>query len=64
MLHGNVMHGIAMLEQCCNYSKQCRNNVVTMLRKKSSLRIVSCNINLSDAARQPEVAFLQSWGVI
>ena len=32
-----------MLEQYCNYPKQCCN---TVLRLKSSLRIVSCNIAL------------------
>ena len=34
-------HSVAMLEQCCSYSKQCCNVV---MRKKSSLRIVPCNI--------------------
>ena len=24
-----AQHGVEMLEQCCNYSKQCRNNVAT-----------------------------------
>ena len=24
---------VAMLEQCCNYSKQCHNNVATMLQR-------------------------------
>ena len=24
-----AQHSVAMLEQCCNYSKQCRNNVAT-----------------------------------
>ena len=36
-----AQHSVAMLEQCCNYSKQCCNAV---LRQKSSLRIVSWNI--------------------
>ena len=54
MLHGTIrflaQHSVAMLEQCCN----------AVLREKSSLRIVSCNITfkqtrfLSDA-RQPEM---------
>ena len=36
-----------MLEQCCNPSKQCRKNVATLrCAKKSSLRIVQCNITL------------------
>ena len=40
-----AQHSVAMSEQCCSHSKECRNNVV-MLRcaKKSSLRIVPCNI--------------------
>ena len=38
-------HSVAMLEQCCNHSKQCRNNVATLCYAKNwSLRIVSCNI--------------------
>ena len=39
-----LQHSVAMLEQCCAYSKQCCNAV---LRLKSSLRTVSCNITLS-----------------
>ena len=35
-----AQHSVAMLEQCCNYSKQCRNNVATLCCAK----IVSCNI--------------------
>ena len=43
-----AQHSAAMLEQCCNHSKQCSNAVFhAVLRKKSSLRIVSCNITLS-----------------
>ena len=33
-----------MLEQCCNYSKQCRNNVAATLCC-AVLRIASCNVN-------------------
>ena len=29
-------HSVAMLEQCCSYSKQCCNNVVTLCCAKSS----------------------------
>ena len=25
-----VQHSVALLEQCCNYAKQCRNNVATL----------------------------------
>ena len=39
-----AQHSVAMLEQCCNLSKQCCN---TVLRLKSSLRIVSCNVTLT-----------------
>ena len=35
-----AQHSVAMLEQCCNYSKQCRDNVATLCCAK----IVSCNI--------------------
>ena len=37
-----AQHSVAMLEQCCNQSKQCRNNVTTLFCAK--LRIISCNI--------------------
>ena len=30
-----AQHSFAMLEQCCNYSKQCRNNVATLCRAKN-----------------------------
>ena len=30
-----AQHSFAMLEQCCNYSKQCRNNVSTLCRAKN-----------------------------
>ena len=37
-LKGDVLaeHRVAMLEQCCSYSKQCRDNVITLC----------CNITL------------------
>ena len=30
-----AQHSVAMLEQCCNYSKQCRNNVATLCWAKN-----------------------------
>ena len=45
-----VQHNVTMLQQCCNYSKQCRN---ALLSKKSSLRIVSCNITFKTRLRRP-----------
>ena len=30
-----VQHSVAMLEQCCNHSKQCRNNVETLCYAKN-----------------------------
>ena len=33
-----AQHIVAMLEQCCDYSKQCRNNVATLCCAKNSLR--------------------------
>ena len=44
MLHGtilndDVLHCVAMLEQSCNHSKQCRNNV----RMMSCVKIVVSN---------------------
>ena len=40
-------HSVAMLGQCCNYSKQCCNAV---LRLKSSLRIVWSNITVDSGS--------------
>ena len=37
-----VQHGIAMLEQCCDNSKQCRNNVAT--RVKTEEDFILCQI--------------------
>ena len=41
-----TIRNAAMLEQCCNHPKQCRNNVATpcFANLESSLRIVSCNM--------------------
>ena len=40
-----AQHSVAMLEQCCNYSKQCRNNVATLCcaknRRCESSRVTS-----------------------
>ena len=30
-----AQHSVAMLEQCCNHSKQCRNNVATLCCAKN-----------------------------
>ena len=30
-----AQHSLAMLEQCCNHSKQCRNNVATLCYAKN-----------------------------
>ena len=30
-----AQHSVAMLEKCCNYSKQCRNNVATLCCAKN-----------------------------
>ena len=41
MLHGTIrdysvaQHSVAMLEQCCNYSKQCHNHVATLFCAKN-----------------------------
>ena len=46
-LHGTIRNSVAMLEQCCKNSKQCRHNVATLglcCATESSLRIVPCNI--------------------
>ena len=40
-----AQHSVAMLEQCCNYSKQCHNNVATLCcaknRRRESSRVKS-----------------------
>ena len=40
-----AQHSVAMLEQCCNYSKQCRNTVATLCcaknRRCESSRVTS-----------------------
>ena len=40
-----AQHSAAMLEQCCNHSKQCRNNVATLFfaknRRCESSRVTS-----------------------
>ena len=41
MLSRHRQHSVAMLEQCCNYSKQCRNNVATLCHAKNSRRCES-----------------------
>ena len=37
-----AQHSAAMLEQCCNHSKQCRNNVARLC----------CNITLTDEGNE------------
>ena len=37
-----AQHSIAMLEQCCNCSKQCRNNITTLCCTKSHRCKSSC----------------------
>ena len=44
-----AQHSVAMLEQCCNYSKQCRNNVALMLQRCVALKIFLCNITFGHA---------------
>ena len=39
-----AQHSVAMLEQCCNYSKQCRNNVASMLQLSVALKIVVADL--------------------
>ena len=40
-----AQHGVAMLEQCCHYSKRCHNNVATLCcaknRRCESFRVTS-----------------------
>ena len=57
MLHGEddsqrrflAQHSVAMLEQCCNHSKQCRNNVATLCCAKNHRCKSSC-VTSSNAA--------------
>ena len=45
-----AQHSIAMLEQCCNHSKQCRNNVATLFCESS---LVASPQNVLDASKYP-----------
>ena len=45
-----AQHSIAMLEQCCNYSKQCRNNVTTLCCDKNR-RCESSRVTSPSAAK-------------
>ena len=45
---------VAVMQQCGNHSKQCRNNAVKLCcAKKSSLLIVPCNITFRLCSRVP-----------
>ena len=57
MLHGTIRNdgfwrntALQMLEQCCNHSKQCRNNVVTLCcaKHRRCESSQSCNITLKE----------------
>ena len=55
MLHGTFRNSVAMLEQCCKHSKQCRRNVATLCcaknRRCESSRVTSPFISLSLGAK-------------
>ena len=55
-----VQHGVAVLEQCCNPSKQCRNNIATLCcaknRRYESSRVTSpLNSKLSIIAEKQQL---------
>ena len=52
-----VQHGVAMLEQCCNYSEQCRNNVATLCWAKKRARLYGLLHPIKDSRLSHE--FLQ-----
>ena len=56
-----AQHSVAMLEQCCNHSKQCRNNVATLCcaknRRCESSRVTSpLNLLRGDHRRKSQKA--------
>ena len=54
-----AQNSAAVFEQCCNHTKQCRNNAATLCcaKNKSSLRIVSCNITLKERSCASPIGF-------
>ena len=49
-----AQHSVAMLEQCCNHSKQCRNNVATLCcAKNRRCESYSCNITFKVSRNLP-----------
>ena len=47
-------HSVKMLDQCCNYSKQCHNNVATLCcAKNRRCESYSCNITLKVSRNLP-----------
>ena len=63
-----AQHSVAMLEQCCNYSKQCRNNVATLCcaknRRCESSRVTSPYGNPDPESRKSEIEEnLYSWAL-
>ena len=57
-----AQHSVAMLEQCCNYSKQCRNNVASMLQRCVALKIVVADLLVSPLAMQNSIVVEQNNG--
>ena len=52
-----VQHGVVMLEQCCKYSEQCRNNVATLCWAKKRARLYGLLHPIKDSRLSHE--FLQ-----
>ena len=57
-----AQHSVAMLEQCCNYSKQCRTNVASMLQRCVALKIVVADLLVSPLAMQNSIVVEQNNG--
>ena len=65
-------HSAAMLKQCCNHSKQCRNNVATLCcaknRRCESSRVTSplgtSSYHYSREGNWAEVAFAENSGTV
>ena len=63
-----AQHSVAVLEQCCNYSKQCRNNVATLCcaknRRCESSRVTSPYGNPDPESRKSEIEQLKESGIL
>ena len=60
-----AQHGVAMLEQCCNHSKQCRNNDATLCcaknRRCESSRVLNITLRLHEVSVLEKCPSFREW---